>query len=76
MGLGLGIGMGVGAAAEIIRRSTSRSSSDGGSVLLSEANVHRLVDKLTKMRGAALKLGQFMSIQGSNSVPSCSGISF
>lgn len=32
--------------------------------MLTEANVHRLVSKLSKMRGAALKLGQFMSIQG------------
>ena len=32
--------------------------------MLSEGNVKRLVAKLTKMRGAALKLGQFMSIQG------------
>lgn len=31
---------------------------------MSEANVSRLVDKLSQMRGAALKLGQFMSIQG------------
>jgi hypothetical protein len=32
--------------------------------MLSEANINRLVDKLSRMRGAALKLGQFMSIQG------------
>ena len=32
--------------------------------MLTESNVKRLVAKLTKMRGAALKLGQFMSIQG------------
>jgi hypothetical protein len=32
--------------------------------MLTEANVSRLVDKLTRMRGAALKLGQFLSIQG------------
>ncbi len=31
---------------------------------MSEANLRRLVGKLGKMRGAALKLGQFMSIQG------------
>ena len=31
---------------------------------MSEANVKRLVGKLSQMRGAALKLGQFMSIQG------------
>lgn len=31
---------------------------------MSDANVRRLVSSLTRMRGAALKLGQFMSIQG------------
>jgi aarF domain-containing kinase len=31
---------------------------------MSDANVRRLVASLTRMRGAALKLGQFMSIQG------------
>lgn len=35
--------------------------------MMSEANVKRLVGKLSQMRGAALKLGQFMSIQGESS---------
>jgi aarF domain-containing kinase len=32
--------------------------------MFSEANVERLVKKLSRMRGAALKLGQMMSFQG------------
>jgi len=32
--------------------------------MMTEANVTRLVSKLTQMRGAALKVGQFLSIQG------------
>lgn len=32
--------------------------------MLSESNVNRLVDKLSRMRGAALKMGQMLSIQG------------
>ena len=32
--------------------------------MLTEANVTRLVSKLSQMRGAALKIGQFLSIQG------------
>lgn len=32
--------------------------------MLSENNVNRLVDKLSRMRGAALKMGQMLSIQG------------
>jgi aarF domain-containing kinase len=31
---------------------------------MSDANIRRLVATLGRMRGAALKLGQFMSIQG------------
>ena len=33
---------------------------------MSDANVRRLVATLGRMRGAALKLGQFMSIQGTS----------
>jgi predicted unusual protein kinase regulating ubiquinone biosynthesis (AarF/ABC1/UbiB family) len=33
-------------------------------VMLSEKNVDRLVEKLSRMRGAALKMGQMLSIQG------------
>ena len=58
--------MSMGAAGEVLRRSTGQASQ--GSVFMSEANVRRLVDKLSKMRGAALKLGQFMSIQGASFV--------
>lgn len=54
----------MGAASEMLRRSTGGSETEGSSLLLSASNVNRLVDKLSKMRGAALKLGQFMSIQG------------
>jgi hypothetical protein len=57
--------MSLGAAGEVVRRSTGQSGQgQGSSIFMSEANIRRLVDKLSKMRGAALKLGQFMSIQG------------
>lgn len=36
-------------------------------MFMSESNVRRLVSTLGRMRGAALKLGQFMSIQGESS---------
>jgi len=32
--------------------------------MMTEANLTRIVSKLTQMRGAALKVGQFLSIQG------------
>lgn len=37
------------------------------SPLLSEANAERIVNTLCKVRGAALKIGQMLSIQGANS---------
>jgi len=33
-------------------------------LLLTEANANRIVDTLCKVRGAALKVGQMLSIQG------------
>ncbi|KAH8077389.1 ABC1-domain-containing protein [Cristinia sonorae] len=67
---GLAASLGYGAAAELVRRSTTTGSeSSAGSLMLTEANIKRLVSKLTKMRGAALKIGQFMSIQDSHVLP-------
>ncbi|EGG01716.1 uncharacterized protein MELLADRAFT_117744 [Melampsora larici-populina 98AG31] len=69
---GLAAGLSWGTASEALRRTSGMGSSCGdsqNSLLLSEANVRRLVDKLTKMRGAALKLGQFMSIQDAKILP-------
>ena len=60
----LAAGLGFGAAEEFIRRSAAPEGSPSSSLFMSEANVSRLVDKLSRMRGAALKLGQFLSIQG------------
>jgi len=64
-------------ASEAIRRTTygPSSTAEQPGLLLSEANIERLVNKLSKMRGAALKLGQFLSIQGKLlilSITSCS----
>lgn len=35
-----------------------------GSAILTEANLEKIVNTLCRMRGAALKLGQMLSIQG------------
>ena len=56
--------MAFGAVSESLRRVTGGGGSAGGSLMLSAANMERLVAKLSKMRGAALKLGQMMSFQG------------
>ncbi|CAO3648960.1 unnamed protein product [Cunninghamella blakesleeana] len=60
----LATGMGLGAINESIKRATGVSKNNQGSVMLSEKNVDRLVEKLSTMRGAALKMGQMLSIQG------------
>lgn len=47
-----------------IAESTASSRS---SIVMTPGNVDRVVDGLTRMRGAALKLGQMLSIQGNHS---------
>ncbi|KAJ7067178.1 ABC1-domain-containing protein [Mycena amicta] len=66
---GLAASLGYGAASELIRRSTTAKSDESQSIMLTEANVTRLVSKLSQMRGAALKLGQFLSIQDTHVLP-------
>jgi aarF domain-containing kinase len=62
---GLAASMAFGAVSE----SVSRSGGPDGSLWLSAANMERLVSKLSKMRGAALKLGQMMSFQDAKMLP-------
>ncbi|KAI0400582.1 ABC1 family-domain-containing protein [Xylaria palmicola] len=64
---GLAAGMLGGALTE----SLSRGFGGGGqgSVMFSAGNMERLVAKLSRMRGAALKLGQMMSFQDAKMLP-------
>jgi aarF domain-containing kinase len=55
------------AASEILRRSTTSDADTTQSVMMTEANMTRLVFKLSQMHGAALRPWQFMSIQGAYS---------
>ncbi|EON96167.1 putative abc1 family protein [Phaeoacremonium minimum UCRPA7] len=64
---GLAVGMFGGALSESISRGFGGGGE--GSVMLSPANMERLVAKLSKMRGAALKIGQLMSFQDSKMLP-------
>ncbi|KAG2048581.1 ABC1-domain-containing protein [Suillus hirtellus] len=66
---GLAASLSYGAASELLRRSTTSHANDTQPVMLTEANITRLVSKLSQMRGAALKLGQFMSIQDTHLLP-------
>ena len=66
----LGVGLGLGIVAEASRRVVgvgSKGTGSGaqldGSIILTEANAERIVATLCRVRGAALKLGQMLSIQ-------------
>ncbi|KAM7395606.1 hypothetical protein PAMA_007056 [Pampus argenteus] len=68
---GLAVGLGIGALAEVAKKTMRHNGAAGenkksvleSSPFLSEANAERIVRTLCKVRGAALKLGQMLSIQ-------------
>lgn len=65
---GLAVGLGIGAIAEVAKQSLGGKQKEDTSALmdspfLSEANAERIVNTLCKVRGAALKIGQMLSIQ-------------
>ncbi|XP_076129419.1 atypical kinase COQ8A, mitochondrial [Alosa pseudoharengus] len=69
---GLAVGLGFGALAEVAKKSLGGQNEEKNgnkksvlesSPFLSEANAERIVRTLCKVRGAALKLGQMLSIQ-------------
>lgn len=62
--------MAFGAVGESFRRVTGGSDDAARSLMFSSGNMERLVAKLSKMRGAALKLGQMISFQGTLSLTS------
>ena len=66
---GLGTSMALGAVGEGFRRATGGAASATGSLMLSPGNMEILVAKLSRMRGAALKLGQMISFQDIKMLP-------
>jgi predicted unusual protein kinase regulating ubiquinone biosynthesis (AarF/ABC1/UbiB family) len=68
--LGLAAGeLAVGGAIEGLRRLAGSGSSGSGSALLSADNARRLAARLSRMRGAAMKLGQIASMHGEDVLP-------
>lgn len=73
----LAAGLAMGTVAEAVRQSVRGGEVDGGAAdsrnrkhggkvkqyVVSDANAERLAESLCRMRGAALKLGQMLSIQ-------------
>lgn len=70
----LAVGLGSGAAVEVAKRTLGLKSKDStadrvigsSNPFLTPANAERIVETLCRVRGAALKLGQMLSIQGLN----------
>ncbi|KAG9472499.1 atypical kinase COQ8B, mitochondrial [Eleutherodactylus coqui] len=66
---GLAVSLGIGALTEAAKQSLSKEKKSRAPTVLeansimSEANAERIVDTLCKVRGAALKIGQMLSIQ-------------
>lgn len=54
----MGVGLGTAQAA------LSSKKYGSSPIYFSESNIRRIVNTLSRMRGAALKVGQFLSIQG------------
>ena len=70
MRIGLAAGeLAMGAAAEGMKRLSRGESGDFGASLLTGANATRLASRLAHMRGAAMKLGQILSLQGEEFLP-------
>jgi aarF domain-containing kinase len=62
-------GLGIGTFSELTKGALGiGGSTNVKDALLSPANAERIVDTLCKVRGAALKLGQILSIQDTNVV--------
>lgn len=62
-------GMAVGGLAEGLRRATGMATGKATSALLSGANATRLAKRLAHMRGAAMKLGQLLSMESAHVLP-------
>ncbi len=64
----LATGVGVGVVEESIKRLVNNPSG-GNSLIFTPGNIERISTKLSKMRGAALKLGQMLSLQDNKVLP-------
>ncbi len=58
-----------GGLAESVRRIVDGEKADPGTVLFSARNAERLALRLSHMRGAAMKLGQLLSLEGEDLLP-------
>jgi len=68
MGLTMGE-LAAGGVAEGVRRITGNSTADEHSVLLTASNARKLANRLAGMRGAAMKMGQILSMESADFLP-------
>ena len=70
MRIGLAAGeLALGGAVEGLRRLGEDTPADAGSVFLTGPAARRLAERLSRLRGAAMKLGQLFSLEGRDLVP-------
>jgi predicted unusual protein kinase regulating ubiquinone biosynthesis (AarF/ABC1/UbiB family) len=62
-------GLAAGAAAEGLKRMARGEAPDFRGALLSAPNAKRLAERLARLRGAAMKIGQLVSMQGEDMLP-------
>jgi predicted unusual protein kinase regulating ubiquinone biosynthesis (AarF/ABC1/UbiB family) len=62
-------GLAAGAAAQGLRRMARGEAPDFRGALLSGPNARRLAERLARLRGAAMKIGQLVSMQGEDLLP-------
>ena len=61
---GLAANIGLSALGESFRRATTKDSAADGSPYLNSSSMDKIVRTLSRMRGAALKIAQMLSLQG------------
>lgn len=59
----------VGGLTESVRRFTGITPADAANVFLTATNAHKLAKRLSGMRGAAMKLGQMLSMESADILP-------
>ena len=62
-------GLAMGAAAAGFKRLSQGEAPQFGAALLSGANAEKLAARLARLRGAAMKIGQLVSLQGEDVLP-------
>ena len=68
--LGLTAGeLAVGGLAEGVKRATGKPADEAVNMFLTTANAEKLARRLARMRGAAMKLGQVLSMEGADIIP-------